>query len=128
MYPSKLFQVVKSHVPEVHAYADDTQIYLSFMPDSAAGKQGAIAALQNCITDMKSWMIADRLKLNDDKTEFMIIGTRVQLDTKNWIELALSALRLKWIDLDFQLAALSKVFLAKPSDGKSLKICWLCVV
>jgi len=83
MYPSKLFEVVKSHVPEVHAYADDTQIYLSFMPDSAAGKQGAIAALQNCITDMKSWMIADRLKLNDDKTEFMIIGTRVQLDTKN---------------------------------------------
>ena len=25
-------------------------------------------------------MIADRLKLNDDKTEFMIIGTRAQLD------------------------------------------------
>ena len=25
-------------------------------------------------------MITDRLKLNDDKTEFVIIGTRAQLD------------------------------------------------
>ena len=28
-------------------------------------------------------MIADRLKLNDDKTEFMIISTRAQLDKVN---------------------------------------------
>ena len=54
MYASKLFEVVKSHLPEVHAYADDTQIYLSFMPDSAAGEHDAIAALQDCITDIRS--------------------------------------------------------------------------
>ncbi|CAH3137889.1 unnamed protein product, partial [Porites lobata] len=32
-------------------------------------------------------MIADRLKLNDDKTEFMIIGTRAQLDKVNVSEI-----------------------------------------
>ena len=32
-------------------------------------------------------MIADRLKLNDDKTEFMITGTRVQLDKVNVCEI-----------------------------------------
>ena len=41
-----------------------------------------ITALQVCITDIRSWMITDRLKLNDDKTEYMIIGTRAQLDSK----------------------------------------------
>ena len=53
------------------------------MPDSAAGEQDAIAALRDCITDIRSWMTADKLKLNDDKAEFMIIGTRAQLDKVN---------------------------------------------
>ena len=91
MYASKLFEVVfevvKSHLAEVHAYEDDTQIYLPFMPDSAAGEQDAIAPLQDCITDIRSWMTADKLKLNDDKTEFMILGTRAQLDKVNVSEI-----------------------------------------
>ena len=32
-------------------------------------------------------MIADKLKLNDDKTEFMIIGTHAQLDKVNVSEI-----------------------------------------
>ena len=66
----QLFEVVKNRLLNIHAYTDDTQIYLSFKPDSTAGEQDAIPALQDCITDIRSWMIADRLKLNDDKTEF----------------------------------------------------------
>ena len=57
------------------------------MPDSAAGEQDVIAALQDCITDIRSWMMADKLKLNDDKTEFMIIGTRSQLAKVNVSEI-----------------------------------------
>ena len=64
-----------------------THIYLSFKPDSTAGEQDAITAFQDCISDIKSWMIADRLKLNDDKTEFTIIGTRAQLDKDNVSEI-----------------------------------------
>ena len=46
----------------------------------------SLAALQDCIT-VGNWMIADRLKLNDDKTEFMIIGTCTQLDNVNVSEI-----------------------------------------
>ena len=28
IYASKLFEIVKAHLPDVHAYADDTQLYL----------------------------------------------------------------------------------------------------
>ena len=35
IYSSKLFEVIKYHLPEAHAYADDTQLYLSFSPDTA---------------------------------------------------------------------------------------------
>ncbi|CAB4013683.1 Hypothetical predicted protein [Paramuricea clavata] len=39
----------------------------------------AVTAMQNAIDDIKKWMFADKLKLNDGKSEFMIIGTRQQL-------------------------------------------------
>ena len=47
----------------------------------------SLAALHDCITVIRNWMIADRLKLNDDKTEFMIIGTCTQLDNVNVSEI-----------------------------------------
>ena len=35
--------------------------------------------MQNCIDDIRSWMEDDKLLLNDEKTEFLVIGTRQQL-------------------------------------------------
>ena len=60
-------------------YADDTQLYLAFKPDDAMNQSTAVTAMQNAIDDIKKWMLADKLKLNDGKSEFMIIGTRQQL-------------------------------------------------
>ena len=33
-----------------------------------------------CIDDKKAWMLSDKLKVNDGKTEFLIIGTWQQLN------------------------------------------------
>ena len=54
-------------------------LYLSFRPDELSSQQGAITAAQNCIKAIRSWMDYDKLLLNDEKTEFLIIGTRQQL-------------------------------------------------
>ena len=35
--------------------------------------------MQNAINVIKKWMVADKLKLNDAKSELIIIGTRQQL-------------------------------------------------
>ena len=79
LYASKLFEVIKTQLPHAYAYADDTQLYLSFKPDSAVGETETRFAMEQCIRAVRAWMVADKLKLNEEKTEFMLIGTRQQL-------------------------------------------------
>jgi len=45
-YSSKLFEVIKDHLPVAHAYADDTQLYLSFRPDTTSSQSDAIEAME----------------------------------------------------------------------------------
>ena len=66
-----------------HAYADDTQRYLSLNADLVCSKDNAVEAMEHCIQAIRSWMIKDKLRMNDSKTEFMIIGTRKQLTKVN---------------------------------------------
>ena len=72
-------KVVKKHLPSVHGYADDTQLYVSFRPDSFTAQDQAIKAIENCITDVRAWLVSHRLMFNDSKTEFLIIGSWQQL-------------------------------------------------
>ena len=39
----------------------------------------ALEAMERCINDLRKWMYRDKLKINDDKTEFLVIGSRQQL-------------------------------------------------
>ena len=79
LYASRLFEVVKKHLPSVHGYADDTQLYVSFCPDSSAAQDQTIKAIENCIADVRAWLVSHRLMFNDSKTEFLIIGLWQQL-------------------------------------------------
>ena len=79
MYASKLFQIIRNHFPDVHAYVDDAQLYLSFKPDSELSQAAVMNAIERCVNDIRTWMIVDELKINNGKTEFVIIGTKQQL-------------------------------------------------
>ena len=79
IYVSKLFQILKHHLPSVHSFADNTQLYLSFKPSDTLSEVEVVSAMQKCICDVQAWMREVQLMLNDDKTEFLIIGTRQQL-------------------------------------------------
>ena len=62
-YASKLFEVIKLYLPNAHAFADDTQLYLSFNPDSSFSEAEAVHAIEQCIRAIRAWMQADKLKL-----------------------------------------------------------------
>ena len=54
--PSELFNVLEAHLPSVHCYADDTQLYLSFRPNENHGEDDALKAIELCVqeTDRQS--------------------------------------------------------------------------
>ena len=94
IYASKLFSIIKSHLPSAHSYADDTQLYLSFQPLEGTCETEALDAMENCIADVHSWMINDKLMLNDDKTEFLAIGT-----SKHLSKVSVSSIRAGDVDV-----------------------------
>ena len=75
LYTTPLSSIIQSHNLDHQLYADDTQIYASLTtPDTCR----SLNQLRDCLQDVSLWMKNSKLKLNADKTEFLIIGTSTQ--------------------------------------------------
>ncbi len=74
-YTRDIAAIAEQHGISVQLYADDTQLYIEFDPSSGASIQDAIQRLDYCITDTSTWMLRHKLKLNEEKTEFMIVSS-----------------------------------------------------
>jgi hypothetical protein len=73
-YISPLASIFAKWGVSFHSYADDTQIYASFTP--GVDEELVLARLSNCIREVRIWMANNFLKLNDEKTDFIIIGNK----------------------------------------------------
>ena len=68
-----------SDILDFIGYEDDHQIYINFKPDAGPGEEFALSCLQDCISEIRLWMLSNKLKINDSKTEFIILGGKRQL-------------------------------------------------
>ena len=76
LYTSPLSELIKKcESLKHHLYADDTQIYTSFNTSNMNSK---MSDLQSTLISVQDWMFANKLKLNPDKTEFMLLGNKAQ--------------------------------------------------
>ena len=81
LYTSPLSTLIGKHKGiKFHFYADDSQLYvhLSHMNASAAFDK-----LNRCLHNVKEWMSASKLKLNPDKTELILFGSKKQRERLN---------------------------------------------
>ena len=78
MYTIHLSTLIISRSLNHHLYAGDTQLCISFTPKTFTT---AISQLQDTISDISSWMIANLLSLNSSQPEFMLIGLHQQISS-----------------------------------------------
>jgi hypothetical protein len=65
--------IARSHSAGFHTYADDTQLYYTFDVQDDQSAPLAMSKLEKCVSELCHWMFDNRLKLNGDKTELLVI-------------------------------------------------------
>ena len=73
MYTAPIADVIKRHGMGFHFYVDDTQLYMSFSHVDALQSKSLI---ERCIQDVQQWMVVNKLNLNGDKTELLVLTAR----------------------------------------------------
>ena len=74
LYTNPIGSIIHSHSSiNYHFYADDTQLYITLSPENFSH---SIQKLKNCLNDIQNFMFTNKLKLNLDKTEFILTGSQ----------------------------------------------------
>ena len=75
LYTTPLSKIIQNHTDiSFHFYADDTQLYMHLTHKNVAL---APDKLSHCLDDIQRWFL-NKLKLNLDKTEFIVFGSKSQ--------------------------------------------------
>ena len=73
VYTTPIADICKKHQVHYHRFADDIQLYVSYNPAESEELNYAKIQLIQCIDEIRAWMLLHQLKLNDNKTEFMVL-------------------------------------------------------
>ena len=74
LYISPIGKIIQRFGISYHIYADDIQLYCDFNPDDKDDMVSKLSCISSCISTLRSWMIQNFLKLNEEKTEFTVMG------------------------------------------------------
>ena len=71
-----------------HLYADNKQLCLTFSLNDYTAEE-AVHIMEECISEVKKWMSQNKLKLNDDRTELLIIVPSQQTHKCNIVSITI---------------------------------------
>ena len=87
LYMKQLGRLIERFLVNRHHFADDSQLYSFFSPDPAS-LQSVLENLQSCSAEIKQWMLRNKLKLNDDKSEALLCG-----NARNFSKVSISSVQ-----------------------------------
>ena len=75
MYARPVSTIIEHNNIFYHSYADDTQLYIQ-CDNNKESVRCAISHLEQCISEICEWMKQTSLKINQDKTEYIIFSSK----------------------------------------------------
>jgi hypothetical protein len=78
-YIAPLSKVAEENGVTDHKYADDEQLILAFRPNSYTSRDEAFTKMEKCINEIRAFLQSNKLLNNSDKTEFILIGSKNNL-------------------------------------------------
>ena len=76
IYTTPIGDIIRRHQLNFHLYADDTQLYVNFELSDDDNKLSSLNKIENCISEVRMWMNANFLKINEDKTVALVHASR----------------------------------------------------
>ena len=72
-YTVPIGAICRRHGVSYQLYADNTQLYITFTIGDEVDEELARLKIEACIAEIREWMAHHKLKLNDDKTEYLLV-------------------------------------------------------
>ena len=73
IYTHSLGKLLRQYNINYHFYADDTQLYIVFQPKDEGDIKNTVKHMEDVADVVRSWMSANMLKMNNQKTEVLVI-------------------------------------------------------
>ena len=69
-------QLVVPEEIDLYRFADDHVLKNSFKASGRVEEEKSIISLESTLVDVKTWMDQNRLKMNDEKNEFIMFASK----------------------------------------------------
>ena len=84
LYTQPLTSVILKNPASHMLYAEDTHVYKSFDLDDCLS---SILCVEKCLSDVKTWMTSNKLQMNEDKTEVLLVTAKRVVNLQHLPEL-----------------------------------------
>ena len=74
LYIKALQKIAAKYGLDIQLYADDSQLYISFHPSRPSELADVQDRTNRCLAEIKAWMVKNFMKLNESKTELLVLG------------------------------------------------------
>ena len=74
LYIKYLEVIAAKYGLRIKLYADDSQLYISFHPQRPSELDDVTSRINACLDEIKAWMVSNYMKLNEGKTELLVMG------------------------------------------------------